>query len=338
MHEAWCYEKIGNKSVICNLCIIGCNIGEGKKGVCQTRENQDGTLFSLTYGKLSSFSTDFVEKVPLYHFFPNQRFLTVGGLGCNLSCKFCLTWSITQAPLDEIPAEKISPDRLIKAAMELKCRGIAYTHSEPTLNIEFYSELMEKSKEVGLKNVLATNGFISLDAFGIIAKSVDAVSLTFKGGSDFYKKVCGVRYDGDHFTRIIKLINDSGIHLEIVYVLIPRGNDDESLDEVITIAKEAMVPLIFLRFFPSYEMEETESPSEESLERALNLAYEKGVEYAYIENIYEHPGKNTYCPKCKCTLIEREGYGIVSWGIKGQKCRNCGYVLPIVGEAFLAGL
>ena len=276
--EAWCYEGLDDKKVRCNLCIIRCVIAEGKRGICQTRENRNGRLFNIVYGGLSSFSTDFVEKVPLYHFHPNHRFLTVGSVGCNLSCKFCLTWSITQRPPEEIETEALSPDRLVTAASELGCKGIVYTHSEPTLNIEFYSELMEKAKKAGLANVFATNGFISIEAFERIARLVDAVALTFKGGEEFYRKVCGARYDHNHFNRLIDLIEKRGIHLELVYVLIPGENDDEeSLKEVIELAKGAKAPLIFLRFFPSYKMEDIESPSEEALERAVNLAYASGL-------------------------------------------------------------
>jgi pyruvate formate lyase activating enzyme len=315
MHEAWCYDTLRDKKVKCNLCIIGCAIYEGSKGLCQTRTNRNGQLFNEVYGGLSSFSTDFIEKVPLYHFYPNHRFLTVGGIGCNLSCKFCLTWSITQKPPTEIEAEFL-------------------THSEPTLNVEFFSKVMERSRAEGLMNVFATNGFISIEAFERVAGWIDAVALTFKGKAEFYRQVCGVNYSDDHFRRLIESIMEQGIHLEIIYVLVPGENDDEeSLNEVIELSKYAKAPLIFLRFFPSYRMEGVDSPSEEILEGALNLAYQMGVEYAYMENIFEHPGKNTYCPNCRCTLIKREGYGIVSWRIREGRCSECKTAIRIKGEA-----
>ncbi|RMF91385.1 MAG: AmmeMemoRadiSam system radical SAM enzyme [Methanobacteriota archaeon] len=339
MQEAWCQEKLTDKKVRCGLCIIGCAVPEGGQGLCRTRANQDGRLINTVYGRLSSFSTDFVEKVPLYHFYPNHRFLTIGGVGCNLHCRFCLTWNITQTDPDEIETDSLSPEQLVNAAAGLRCRGIAYTHSEPTLNIEFYSEVMERAHKAGLVNVFATNGFISLDAFERISGFVDAVALTFKGSPRFYGRVCGAAYDREHFTSLVEAIRGKGIHLEVVYVLIPGENDDdESLHELIELVKKARVPLIFLRFFPSYKMDGLESPSEESLEHALNLAYASGVEYAYMENIFEHPGKNTYCPGCKTTLIEREGYGIVSWRIKDKRCPECGMEIPITGEPLLKTL
>ncbi|MFQ5887207.1 MAG: hypothetical protein ACE5HY_00750 [Candidatus Hydrothermarchaeales archaeon] len=76
----------------------------------------------------------------------------------------------------------------------------------------------------------------------------------------------------------------------------------------------------------------------EALEHAINLAYRSGVAYAYIENIFERSGKNTYCPACRHILIEREGYGIVSWEIKDKRCPKCGKAIPVVGEPLLATL
>ncbi len=337
MQEAWCYTKLGGSKVSCNLCTINCRIVDGKRGKCGTRINTAGKLYSTVYGRLSSFSTDFVEKVPLYHFFPNHRFLTVGGVGCNLSCKFCLTWNITQKPAEEIKTEEISPERLISSALELNCKGIAFTHSEPTLDIEFYSSVMERSKKSGLVNVLATNGFISIDSFKKISGLVDAVALTIKGDREFYKKTCGVHSEPSHFMELVKLIKDKGIHLELIYLLIPGENDSmESLESVIDLAKKADAPLIFLRFFPSYKMEDLESSTEEDLEQAVNLAYSRGLDFVYMENIFEHPGKNTYCPVCRSVLIERAGYGIVGWNIESGKCPGCGEDIEIAGEPLLS--
>jgi pyruvate formate lyase activating enzyme len=339
MHEAWCYSKLDSKKVKCNLCIIRCVIADGNRGRCGTRENSGGSLYNTVYGRLSTFSTDFIEKVPLYHFFPNHKFLAVGGVGCNLSCDFCLTWNITQKPLEDIQTEVVFPERLVESALKLGCKGIAYTHSEPTLDIEFYSKVMKIAKDKGLSNVFATNGFISISAFGKIAPLVDAVALTIKGGEDFYQKRCGVKFDKSHFTKLIEMVKEKGIHLEIVYVLIPGENtDEESLILGIELARDSNSPIIFLRFFPSYKMDKIDSPSEDELERALNLAYEHGVEHAYMENIFEHPGKNTYCSNCGCTLIKREGYGIVKWSIKDKRCPSCGENIKIEGEALLLGL
>jgi pyruvate formate lyase activating enzyme len=333
MTEACCFKAHDN-FVECNLCIINCKIKEGSTGFCGVRENRGGKLYNTIYGKLSSFSTDFIEKAPLYHFYPNHKFLTIGGVGCNLKCDFCLTWNITQVEPQTVETDELDVEKIIKSAKELECRGIVYTHSEPTLNIEYYRELMKDAKENGLVNAFATNGLITLEAFDIIGNYLDAVSLTIKGSEGFYKEVCGVKVDRAHFPPLIKRIKEKGIHLEIVYILIPGKNDDEgSLNDLIELVKDADSPLIFLRFFPSYKMDSLGSTPEEALENALNMAYDKGLKHVYVENIHSHPGKNTYCESCKKPVIKREGYGIVEWNIGGGSCKFCGTKIPIIGEA-----
>lgn len=330
--EACCYAPQDDGSVECNLCIINCRIPQGKRGLCRVRENRDGKLYALTYGLLSSFSTDFVEKVPLYHFYPNHKFLTVGSAGCNLGCKFCLTWSITQVEPEDVDLEEMAVDAMVRSAKELDTMGVVYTHSEPTLNIEYYTEMAKAARDAGLKNVFATNGFVTQDAFEMISPYLDAVALTVKGTEEFYKKTCGVHYNRDHLTSLCKGINEKSIHLEVVHILVPGPGMEANADEAILIAREAGAPLIFLRFFPSHKMDKIRSTPEDDMEAMLGRAYAAGVRYAYVENIHYHPGKTTYCESCKTPLIRREGYGIVDWRLEGRLCSVCGTRIPIVGE------
>jgi pyruvate formate lyase activating enzyme len=319
-------------AIKCELCIIGCRIPDGSRGFCRVRENRGGKLFNMVYGKLSSYSTDFVEKVPLYHFYPNHKFLTVGSAGCNLRCRFCLTWNITQVEPEEVELDEMPPDKLVESASALGMKGIVYTHSEPTLNIEYYQEVMEAVQEAGLKNVWATNGFITLEAFDSIAGSLDAVALTIKGDEDFYAKVCGVRYQRDHVLEFCREIKGRGIHLETVHILVPGKAMEENMKEAIAVARETGSPIIFLRFFPSHKMDRLSATREDVLEEALAAAYEAGVKYAYVENIHSHPGKTTYCENCRAPLIKRMGYGIVDWRLEGNLCPYCETRIPIVGE------
>lgn len=333
LKEAKFYEKLENSEVKCRLCILKCRIKNNKKGRCRVRKNIEGRLYSLIYGDLTSFSIDYIEKAPLYHFYPSHKFLNIGSIGCNLSCAFCLAWVITQVNYEEVKKESFEAGSIIKAAKAAKCRGIVYTHSEPTLNIEFYSEVMRHAKKENLKNVFATNGLITEEAFSYISSYIDAVALTFKGSRSFYKKYCGAGISLKHLYNLCSEIINKNIHVEIVYVLIPEHNDsEEEIKEAAKLAKFADAPLIFLRFFPSYKMEKVQSPAEEELERALEIAYKNKVKHAYIENIFSHPGKNTYCSRCGKLLIRREGFGVVEYNIKNGACSFCGEKLKIVGN------
>ncbi len=333
MQESWCYSKSGGTGKThCELCIIGCKIGEGEYGFCKTRLNHEGTLYNTIYGKLSSFSIDFIEKTPLFHFHPNHRFLTIGSLGCNLRCKFCLAWNLTQVPLKEVDVTKIEPTCLANAAGALQCKGMVYTHSEPTLNLEFYYQIMYQAHEKGLTNVLATNGLLSLNAFEKVSEYIDAVSLTIKGDEAFYRDVCGLKGDdiNKHLTELVDRIKELGIHLEIVSLVIPGYEEQAKM--AVEFAKRTSSPMIFLRFTPCHTMDNIESPTEEQLEDILNYAYDSGLRYAYIDNIFSHPGKVTYCSHCKTPLVKREGYGVVEWGLVDGKCIHCGAKVPMVGD------
>jgi pyruvate formate lyase activating enzyme len=304
----------------------------GDYGLCRTRYNRDGYLYNVIYGKLSSFSIDYIEKTPLYHFYPNHRFLTLGSLACNLRCKFCLAWNITQVPLEEVNVTEIEAHCLVNAARALECRGLVYSHSEPSLNLEFYGEIMKLANAKGLTNVLATNGLLSLRAFDMVAENLDAVALTIKGHEEFYRSVCGLKARGieSHLTRLVDAVKERGIHLEIVSLVIP-GYEEQAL-KGIEYAKRTDSPIIFLRFFPCHVMEDIESPSEGLMEKVLHQAYGEGLSYAYVENIFSHPGKVTYCTHCKSPLVRREGYGVVEWGVVGGKCIHCGAKVLMVGE------
>ncbi len=331
MREAWCYSEAGD-ALRCEACILRCEMDEGETGFCRARKNVEGKLYNTIHGKLSSFSIDYIEKAPLYHFHPNHKFLSLGSLGCNLRCQFCLAWNITQVPMKEVNATEMEAHCLVNAARALDCKGFVYTHSEPTLNMEYYAEIMDSSKNKDLVNVFATNGLLTEEAFSKISGYLDAVALTVKGSERFYREKCGAKARGihEHLDNLVDMIIEKGIHLEIVGLVIPGYLGE--LSSAIDYAVKSDSPLILLRFFPCHAMAEMPSPTEEELERVLQLAYARGVKYAYLENIFAHPGKNTYCEVCRAPLVKREGFGIVEWGLMEGKCTHCGASIPIVGE------
>jgi len=89
MKEASFYQKLKNKKVRCNLCAHQCLIAEGKRGICFVRENQNGKLYSLVYGKAIAANPDPIEKKPLFHFQPGTKSFSIATAGCNFKCSFC---------------------------------------------------------------------------------------------------------------------------------------------------------------------------------------------------------------------------------------------------------
>jgi len=76
--EARFYKK-KDSIIICELCPHYCRIMNNKSGLCGVRYNNNGTLVSNNYGRVSALSIDPIEKKPLYHFFPGSEILSLGG-------------------------------------------------------------------------------------------------------------------------------------------------------------------------------------------------------------------------------------------------------------------
>ena len=82
--------------ILCSPCPQRCHIKEGGIGFCGARKVENGVLYSLNYGDISSVSLDPIEKKPLYHYKPGSSILSVGSFGCNFRCGFCQNHSISQ--------------------------------------------------------------------------------------------------------------------------------------------------------------------------------------------------------------------------------------------------
>ena len=48
------------------------------------RENHDGTLITLVYGKVIAMHVDPIEKKPLFHFLPGSRSYSIATVGMQL--------------------------------------------------------------------------------------------------------------------------------------------------------------------------------------------------------------------------------------------------------------
>jgi pyruvate formate lyase activating enzyme len=71
------YEKY----IECTLCPHLCRIQPGKTGICRVRKNTGEKIELSTFGIISGYALDPVEKKPLYHFFPGYNILSAGSFG-----------------------------------------------------------------------------------------------------------------------------------------------------------------------------------------------------------------------------------------------------------------
>ncbi len=326
MKEALFYSKLEDKAVKCELCPHYCVIKEGNTGNCKVRTNHNGNLYSGNYGKISGYHLDPVEKKPLYHYYPGKSVLSIGSFGCNMHCKFCQNYEISQCGTGKGQSIELSPDSVANDAMRKQNNiGIAYTYNEPLVFYEFMRDTALLAKQLGLKNVMVSNGYFNGEPLEKLLIFIDAFSIDLKAFTDdFYKKYTfsGIKA----VIESLKQIRKSGKHLEITNLIIPGLNDDTHVfKEMINwinneLGKETILHLS--RYFPRYKM--TNPPtSEKKLEEFYELAKQQ-LTYVYIGNIPGGKGQNTYCPKCKNMAISRSGYYINKQGLSSDGyCLNC---------------
>jgi len=293
------------------------------------RINIDGVLRTVVYGYPCSTNIDPVEKKPLFHFLPGSRILSIATVGCNLHCKNCQNWEISQAnPEDEtIPASFCPPERLVALSKEFRCPSLAYTYTDPIVYYEYTYDSAKLAKEAGIRNVLVTAGYINEEPWKKLLEHVDVARIDLKGiTEDFYREVCSGTLKPVQTALI--LTRAAGVHLEVTNLVIPTLNDKpEEIRELSRWVKAnlgADTPLHFSGFYPRYKMRNLPPTPLETLEMARQIGLSEGLYYVYIGNVASREGQNTYCPGCKKLLIERSGYTILQNRLNNGLCPDCG--------------
>jgi len=329
MKEAKYYKKI-NGTVKCELCPRFCVIKESEIGNCNVRKNVEGKLYSLVYGKPCSISVDRIEKKPFYHLLPGSLSYSIGTVGCNLHCKNCQNFEISQSKFEDVKNVDLSPEKVVETAKKNKCKSIAYTYSEPGIFIEYVLDTARIGRRKNLKNLIVSNGYINEEPLKEMCKVIDGFNIDLKSFNDkFYREVC----DGSlkPVLRSLEILKEEGKWVEITNLVIEGKNDSEKeIEEMCKWIKENLgeVPLHFSRFYPCYKIEGKET-SLESLERCYEIG-KKYLKYVYIGNVVSNKN-NTYCWKCKELLIGRSVFDVVGNNVVDGKCK-CGVKIEGVWE------
>ena len=330
MREALLYKGDSEGNVTCGLCRHGCRIKNSHRGLCGVRENRDGRLFTLVYGKLVAAHVDPIEKKPLFHFLPGTLSYSIATAGCNFACTFCQNADISQMPktgVKIVEGRFVAPADVVAGALDSGCRSIAYTYTEPTVFFEYAMDTAALAHEKGLKNIFVSNGYMSEQAADTIAPFLDAANIDLKGFSDgFYRKHCGARLEP--VKESLKYLKKKGIFLEVTTLVIPGLNDDR--DELRALARFIAnelgpeTPWHISRFHPTYRLTDRGPTPVETLNTARNIGIDEGLAHVYTGNVPGHPGESTACPNCGKTLLERRGYLILQNNISKGGCSFCG--------------
>ncbi len=327
--EAYLYEKLDDQKVRCNLCAHHCLIKSGRRGICGVRENRDGVLETLVFGRLIAQNVDPIEKKPLYHLLPGSRSYSIATVGCNFKCRFCQNADIAQMPNDRqgvIMGSRVSPEAVVADALVRDCQSIAYTYTEPTIYFELAYETARIAYEKGLKNVFVTNGYMSPQALEMVAPYLDAANVDLKAYSDdFYKSQCSAKLEPVKETlRRMKLHK---IMVEVTTLLIPELNDNpETLSELAAFISGELgpeTPWHISRFHPTYRLTDRGPTPVDTLRRAYEIGKTAGLHYIYMGNVPGHGGENTHCHKCQELLVERTGFNVRNNFVRNDRCPEC---------------
>jgi len=336
MKKAMFYMPLPENAVRCNLCNHRCKIKDGKRGICGVRENRDGKLYSLVYGKIVAEHIDPIEKKPLFNFLPGSRVFSIGTVGCNFRCKHCQNFDISQYPHEhrgKIIGQDRSPEQIVAAAKAAGCETIAYTYTEPTIFYEFAYDTAILAQKEGIKNVFVSNGYMSAESVREIKPYLDAINIDVKAFTDnSYKELCGARLKP--VLKTIQLMKELGIWLEVTTLIIPGLNDSEQ--ELRNIARFVKsigqeVPWHVTQFYPAYKLMDRPPTPIATLRQARDIGIKEGLRYVYEGNVPGEGGENTYCYGCGAILIERHGLILMRNRLQNGRCRECGVKIDGVG-------
>ncbi len=329
--EASWYTKLAEGRVECQLCPQACKVADAERGTCGVRENRGGTYYTLVHGVACSVNVDPIEKKPLFHVLPGETALSYATAGCNMECKFCQNWEISQFRPEQVRANYLPPEAMVALARRSKARLTAATYSEPVVFWEYVRDIARAARAAGLRSTVISNGYIQEAALRDVLPLLSAVKVDLKSFSDrFYREQVRARLEP--VLNALKIIHSSGVWLEIVVLLIPTLNDSEQ--EVRDLARWVKsnlgpeVPVHFSRFGPKYRLTNLPATPPATLERAWKVARGEGLEYVYLGNLPGHRAENTTCPGCSKLLIRRFGFQVLENNLKDGHCPECKRKIP----------
>ncbi len=333
--EAIYYRKLDNKRVTCTNCPNLCLLTDGDRGICRSRINRNGTLYSIAYGNPCAVNIDPIEKKPLYHFMPATKVFSLAETGCNFRCLNCQNWTISQKRPEAMETFRLFPGQAADKALSYKSQGMAYTYSEASTWYEYMVHTAEQAKQRGLFNLYISNGYINPKPLNSLCTTIDGANINLKAYDDtLYRDLCAGHLEP--VLNTLKTLHNKNVHLEITNLVVPGYTDDEEMVKAMcqwivdTLGYDH--PLHFLRFFPNYKLDRLAPTPIATLETMRKIAMANGLRYVYLGNVPGHEANHTLCPACKKTVIRRHGYSIDTSNLKNGKCLSCKEPIPGVWE------
>lgn len=321
------YERLPGRKIQCFVCPLHCTLSDGETCFCRTRTNVGGRLFTRAYNNPCILDVDPIEKLPLNHFRPGSKALTIGVGGCNVRCLYCQNWQESQRLPDELKTFKVTAGQVVAAARKKRLDTIAFSYTEPVAFLEYARDIAVAAKRAGLKVVVATAAHVDPAPLLDFARYVDAFAVSLKGfDEDFYHRALGIAL-APVLTAIETIKAKTDCWLELINLVVPTYNDDleqiKQMSEWIHRQLGDDVPLHFARFVPMYRLTNLPRTSVQTLEAARAVAQQVGLRHVYTSNVAPHEGTNTFCDNCGQALIQRLGFKILENNLNRGKCPRC---------------
>ncbi len=329
--EASWYKKLEEGRVECELCPQACTVADMERGMCGVRENRGGTYYTLVHGLACAVHVDPIEKKPFFHVMPGEKAFSFSTAGCNVECKFCQNWELSQFRPEQVQAYHLPPRTLVAAAKKNGAKLTAATYGEPVVFWEYVRDVAAAANQAGIKPTVVSNGFIKEDALREVAPQLSAIKVDLKSFRDsFYREQ--VRGRLEPVLKSLEIIRELGVWLEIVVLLVPTLNDSAAEIRDLSLWVKANlgpdVPVHFTRFHPTYRLTDLPPTPVATLERAWEIGREAGLNFVYLGNVPGHPGENTVCPGCGEIVIRRVGFRVITNNLVKSSCAGCKRKIP----------
>ncbi len=338
--EGELYEKLEQDKIRCFACGHRCVIFPGRRGICQVRYNEDGTL-RVPFGYAAGVQSDPVEKKPFFHAMPGSNALTFGMLGCDFHCSYCQNWVTSQALRDEaagVSPTYFTPEDLVQGAQRTRAKLVVSSYNEPLITSEWATAIFKQAKAAGLVTGFVSNGNATPEVLAYLKPHTDCYKVDLKSmRQENYRQLGGQL---KHILWTIEELHKREFWVEVVTLVIPGFNDsNEELWEATRFLAGVSpdIPWHVTAFHKDYRMTEPDNTTTSTLIRAAEIGVEAGLNFVYAGN---RPGEvgnweNSYCPRCQALLIERFGYVILGYHLTDQgTCPKCDHPIPGIWPKF----
>ena len=324
------WKKLGQKRIECELCPKHCQVDDRERGFCGVRENHDGEYKTLVWGQPCAIHVDPIEKKPLFHFLPGTRAFSLATAGCNLECKCCQNWDISQSKPEDVDFRFMPPDEVVRNAKDYDA-CVTFTYSEPIVFLEYCIDTAMAARKAGVRTTMVTGGSGEAAPMKEALKFLDAVKVDLKGFTeDYYQRLCKGKLEP--VLKTLEVIRASGVWLELVHLCVPGQNDSEpeirAMCHWVKTHLGADVPVHFTRFHPEYQMKNLPPTPNATLVRCREIGLGEGLHFVYTGNVPGLAGENTTCPKCNKVVVARRGFEVDEIHLKAGHCAFCGATIP----------